>query len=112
MTTSTDLLQKARNLGIFLAIPTRSDVEGLKVGDSSIDPYGRLAEVVSVYAQQNDIKGRAFACFYVKNGDRSIISQGIKEGKLVRTLALSRYFTSAETDAIERAVNAEMEVTA
>jgi hypothetical protein len=91
-----------------LHLPTRSEVLNLRPGDLALDCFGRWARVVSIHARRDDVHGRAFACFYLEFGPRgSTISGSMKEGELVRTVALTRLYNSAELDAIERQLRSE-----
>lgn len=102
-------LQRARAIGLQLLLPSRACVLSLEPGDITLDPYGNLRAVTSVHAQSTgDIHGKAFVCFYVAHGDRSTISHSLKEDQLTRTMQLSKHFTSAELDAIERELTAEL----
>ena len=94
-----------------LHLPTRTEVQKLRPGDLALDCFGRWVKVVSIHAQRDDVKGRAFACFYLAFGrNGSTISGSIKEGELVRTVALSRLHGSADLDAIERKMRSEQGV--
>ena len=81
--------------------PSRKYVESLKVGDLAVNPYGRLSKVVNITYRGDDIKGRAYVGVELENGEYSTITSSYKEGELVRTLALSAQFTSAQCDEIE-----------
>ena len=44
--------------------------------------------VVEVFARRDDVRGRAFVCFYTEFGERARISDGAKEGEMrVRVVA-------------------------
>jgi hypothetical protein len=89
--------------------PTREDIVNLKVGDLAIDAFGKMARVVGIHAQRDDIKGRAFVCYYTEHGfPGSTCSMSRKERKVTRTVALSIVYTSAEIDAIEKQLLAEV----
>lgn len=81
-------------------IPTREYVMSLKVGDMAPDCFGKLAKVTSVYAQRDDINGKAFVCYYTAFGETSTISASLKEGELLRHCGLRH--TSDEISQIER----------
>ncbi len=86
-----------------LVIPSREDVMNLKVGDLAPDAFGRMSEVVEIYAgPKDDCNGRAFACYYVRFGIEGKMSSSVKQDEVVRSIASSNHFTSAEIDAIER----------
>lgn len=65
--------------GILVVRPTREDVQNLKVGDMAPNCFGKMAAVVSIFAQRDDIKGKAFVCYYTENGPGSTISGSMKE---------------------------------
>jgi hypothetical protein len=88
-------------------IPTREDIETLKVGDLAPDCFGRMNRVTEIFAQKDDINGRAFVCYYTAFGTSGSCSHSMKEGELLRTVATSNAYTSAELDAIERKANQE-----
>ena len=108
--TPAELLQTARNMKLELLIPSRAYVLRLKPGDKTIDQFGKLARVTTIYATGNDQNGKAYACYYTELSGTGLarISNSIKEDELLRTVALSKYFTSAECDAIERQLRAEL----
>jgi len=68
-------------------VPTREQVESLKVGDLALGCFGE-SRVTRIFGAGDDIKGRAYVCFYVENGPGSEISGSYKEGELVATMAL------------------------
>ena len=82
-------------------IPTKQDVLNVEVGSKAPHVFGRLSEVVEVYAKKQDINGKWFVCYYVKYGKHGKISHSLKEDELDRTLALSTHYTSHELDNIE-----------
>lgn len=86
---------------VTLFMFTREQVEGLRVGDFAPDPFGRLREVKSVDFRGNDVNGKAYVGYSVEFGLHSTITNSIKEGKLLRTVALSRELNSAEIDQLE-----------
>ena len=91
-------------------IPTRSDIESLKVGDMVINPFGKMAEVVEIFARGNDRSDRAYVCYYTAHGDNNgRMSHSMVERELVRTVPLTFKHTSAELDRIEREMNAGRE---
>ena len=93
--------------GPALMIPSREDIESLKVGDVSPDCFGRMSKVTEIFARKDDINGRAFVCYYTAFGASGSCSHRMKEGDLLRTVATSNAYTSAELDAIERKANQE-----
>lgn len=99
-------MKNERNSGPALFIPTLDDIAKIRVGELAPDCFGRMARIVDVACIKADIHGAMFACYSTAHGPRSSISMSIKVGKLTRTVATSRAYTSAELDAIEREMNA------
>ena len=88
---------------IELHIPSRNEIETLKVGDMAPNAWGRRAEVVEVTCRKQDIKGRLFVCYYTKDAPDSTsrTSNSMKEGELLRTVGASFVFNSNELRAVE-----------
>ena len=92
----------------LLIVPTREEVENLQVGDYAIDALGRMRRVASIAYRGTDINGRVYVGYTTEFGkDGSTMTNSMKEGQLVRTVAASVRYTSAELDAIERRINKE-----
>jgi len=88
-------------------LPTRAQIASLKVGDQALNCFGRMSEVVEIAARKDDIHGYLFVCYYTRDaGQSGSTSMSMKEGELVRTVALSCLHKSAELDAIERDMRA------
>jgi len=85
-----------------LFIPDRRVIESLKPGDLAIDCFGRAAEVVEIAYRGETRDGRSYVGFYTRLGDHSTVSQSYVEGRLVRTVPLTGWFTSHELDEIEQ----------
>lgn len=87
----------------MLYIPTRSDIEALEVGDTSLDCFGKQAKVTQITVRSEDINGKLFVYYYTalptSNGQ---ISMSQKEDKLVRHVGTSAKYTSHQLDEIER----------
>lgn len=81
-------------------IPSRNDIDALKVGDQAPNAFGRMAEVVEISCRKDDIEGKRFVLYYTRTSATSQMSMSMKEGRLVRHAGLHN--TSAELDAIER----------
>jgi|WetSurMetagenome_2_1015567.scaffolds.fasta_scaffold494268_1 hypothetical protein len=89
--------------GINYFVPTRKEVEELREGDAALDCFGKLRRVMRITYRGVDIYGRAYVGFYTAFGENGgSISHSYKEGELVRTVALSNRYTSAECDRIEQ----------
>lgn len=89
---------------VLAFMPDSADIENLKVGDFAPDCFGRLKRVVRIHSKREDIHGKPFACFDTENGSTSQISQSLKAGELVRTIALTGLFTSRDCDELEEAM--------
>jgi len=85
----------------MLYIPTRTDIESLKVGDMALNCFGREAEVVEVSFRGNDLNGKAYVGLKVEFGPHSTITQSYKEDELVRHVGTSAKFNSHQLDLIE-----------
>lgn len=82
-------------------IPTRTEIEALKEGDLAPDCFGHLRRITRIYARGNDIKGKAYVCYYTELGPNASISNSLKEGEINRTVALTGKYTSHEIDILE-----------
>ncbi len=93
---------------VTVVFPTRDDVLNLKVGDLAPDYGGMDRPVVSIYGQGIDIKGFAYVCYYTGTGTNngSTVSNCVTERKVLRTVSLSCWLTSAQLDAAERELSA------
>lgn len=75
---------------------TREQIQALKVGDLVRTTFdrdgftGKVREgavwsnwrrVVSIHAQKDDVKGKAFVCFYLDWGNGLTVSDSAKEGE-------------------------------
>lgn len=95
---------------ITMYVPTAADVAAVEIGSFAPGAFGRMEVVTDVTARGQDRKGAAFVCYRVAFGDNGATMSGsIKAGELDRNTASSRYFTSAQLDAIERDMNAKGE---
>lgn len=84
-----------------IIMPTRKNIEDLKVGDVAPFVFGE-SKVVEIHARREDVNGRLFVCYYVEwgaNGGR--MSASMKEGEIVRTLAVTNAYTSSEIHDLE-----------
>lgn len=92
---------------VYARMPSKEDVESLKVGDQAPDCFGKMARVTSIYHLGNDISDRRFVCYYAAMNEQDTAENGcgcsmsMKEDELVRTVALTGIFTSAECDQLE-----------
>ena len=82
-------------------LPERADIDELKEGDTVSACLGE-AKVVEISYRGTDVNGCRYVGFFVAFGENNgRMSGSIKEGELIRTVALTGEFTSAELDAIE-----------
>lgn len=95
---------------IFL-IPTREEIEQLKVGDDALDCFGKWSRVTDIICGgREDVKGKLFICFYTAMTHSGEISGTYKEGELVRTVSLSSYYNSNELRIIEERMNKGLDI--
>ena len=90
-----------------LYIPTKAEIESLAIGDIALDSFGKMAEVVEISYRGTDVHGKVYVGFYTRLSESAKVSHSYKEGRLVRTVATSREYTSRELDAIEAEMLAE-----
>lgn len=86
---------------VILFKPDAELVQNLKVGDTVPDTFGGFSEITKIFAQQQAINGEWFCCYYTWFSPNSFISDSIRQDSLLRTLQLSKHFTSHELDIIE-----------
>ena len=89
---------------VVVEIPTREEIDRLQVGDLVLNCFGEQRKITSIHARGNNfIDGKAYICFYSEFGNSgSTVSGSYAEDQMVRTVALSRYYTSHELDIIEK----------
>jgi hypothetical protein len=97
----------ATNTEFFM--PTRDEVMNLRAGNLVPDWVGCMRQEVEIYARRDDINVRAFGCYYIAYTDGSS-TNSIKEGELLRTVALSARYSGDELHQIEARMRAEREV--
>jgi len=85
----------------MLYIPTRQDIESLKVGDMAMDCFGRMRPIISIRFQGNSADGQAYIGFSVEFGPHSTVSNVYREDELVRHVGTSAKFNSHQLDLIE-----------
>lgn len=90
-----------------IKLPTRAEIEALKVGDQAPDCFGRMAKVTDILYRGIDTKDRYFVGYYTKHGDNGKISMSMKEGCIARTVGFTVRYTSAQIDALERTLQKE-----
>jgi hypothetical protein len=81
-------------------MPTETDVQGLKVGSETLDCFGHWRRVTEITYRGTDVEGRPYVGFY------TTISGSYKVGRLERTVPMSKCYTSAAIDAVERQMRA------
>lgn len=97
---------------VYARMPELADVENLQVGDLAPDCFGKLAKVTRIFHRGTDINGKRFVCYYTSINDKDIAlgngySGSMKVDELIRTVALTGIFTSAECDNLEEEMRKE-----
>lgn len=82
-------------------VPTKEDVEELRVGDMALSVFG-WATVVEIFGRGTGVDGKAYSCFYVETRKGLRVSSSYREGSLCRTMAVTRDHDSYDCDRIER----------
>lgn len=95
--------EKAIDVAMF-NLPTRKDIEAIKVGDLALDCWGHMRRVTQITARREDIHGKLFCCYYTDMGNNSSCSMSQKEDELTRTVGVCCKFKSRELDNIEKAL--------
>lgn len=74
--------------------PTRSEIDGLQVGDLAPDPFGDLAEVTEIFYRVTNPAGLHCIGYYVRfgEGSGSSVSNGLTEGEVVATLPVCSWW--------------------
>jgi len=88
-------------------MPTRADIEALGLGDLALNAFGQYARVVEISTRGVDTAGALFVCYYTEQSPTSRMSMSMKEGEIVRTVALSFAHRSAEIEDMEQRMRAE-----
>ena len=93
-----------RNSAVSLSayFPSRKDIQSLEVGDLAPNAFGKLARVVAITTRREDVSGKLFACYTVEGGERSTITNLMKENEVIRTMNLHSHFKSVEIDTAQR----------
>lgn len=91
-----DRLYNDKTAGWY-CVPTRHDIENLKVGDTVPNCFGRLGTIVEISYRGYDINGMAYVGYYVTwhDGD-SRISDSLKENQVNMTVPLSEKYNTSE----------------
>lgn len=95
---------------ITVEVPTREEIESLQAGMGATDCFGHQRVITRVFARGNNIHGKAYVCYYTQFGDTSEMSMSLREGEIVRTLDLTRKFSSHQIDMLQRQVDAKVAV--
>ena len=83
--------------GINVTIPTKQDIDNLKIGDHAPNCFGYDGIVKSITYRGIDINGKSYIGYYVSwHSADSSISMSLKENEIVYTVKLSSLFTSNE----------------
>lgn len=95
-------IKSKEGIEIEVVIPTKEDIDNIAVGTFAPDCFGSFREVVKVAYDGINVNGKKFISYYTKLSDTGSVSNSLTEGKILRSLAATRYFTSAELDQIEK----------
>jgi len=69
--------------------PNRQDLEALKLGDYALNPFGSFAKIVEISFRGTDINGKYYVGYYTEFGKNGSISNSIKEGEILPTVAIT-----------------------
>jgi len=89
--------QRTDSNGILITTPTRDDILALKVGDQAPDCFGKMARDTSIFAQKDDVHGKAFVCYYTAWGSNATMSHSIKEDETVATIPLVSHYHRSDS---------------
>lgn len=118
MKTTNLILNEVTGKSVTLRIPEAVDVLNLKVGDDAPNCFGGIRMVTAIFHRGEDRNGVPFVCYTVAMSDRDTIQNGcgcsssMKVGELMRTMAATCAFKSADLDDVESYLNAGRELPA
>jgi hypothetical protein len=84
------------NTAGWYCVPTKHDIENLRVGDSVPNPFGRLGVITEISYRGIDINGLAYIGYFVTWHDDGIISDSLKENRVNMTLPLCEKYHRSE----------------
>lgn len=84
-------------------------IANLQEGDMAPDFAGRMRRVSHISYKNEDVNGRLFVGYATEFGDRSTVSNSVKEGEVLRTVPLTNLFKSYEVQQLDRFLNATAE---
>ena len=80
-------------------------IRNLQEGDLAPDAFGNMRRVTSITYRGEDPNGKAYVGYYTEYGPTSQISNSIKEGEVLRTVAITNRMKSHEVDGLDHALN-------
>lgn len=92
---------------VFARFPSLADVESVAVGKLAPNCFGSESIVTRISYIGNDIHGKRFVCYVTAMSERDTPGNGcgcstsMKEGELIRTVALTGIYSSAQCDSLE-----------
>jgi hypothetical protein len=92
---------------VFARLPSKADVESVAVGKLAPNCFGSESIVTRISYIGNDIHGKRFVCYVTAMSERDTPGNGcgcstsMKEGELIRTVALTGIYSSAQCDSLE-----------
>lgn len=101
---------------VTLRVPELTDVQNLKVGDQAPNCFGGVALVTRIGFRGTDVYGAEFVGYVAATNGRDTISNGcgcsmtMKVGELMRTVAATNLFLSADLDTVESCIKAGKEL--
>jgi hypothetical protein len=95
------------NYSATALVPEQSDIDNIKVGDLAPDCFGKLQIVTDIFHRGKDRNGKDFVCYRTRffGCEKTTITNTMKVGELLRTVALTNYLNSAECDKLEYEMN-------
>ena len=90
---------------VFARLPSKADVESVAVGKLAPNCFGSESIVTRISYIGNDIHGNRFVCYVTAMSDTPEngcgCSMSMKEGELIRSVALTGIYSSAQCDSLE-----------
>ena len=88
---------------ITMNMPTKADIENLKVGDLAPASFGPSKKVIEIIYRGTDVNGKAYVGYYVELSPTSSLSHSLQQDRISRDLSTTKAFSSHELDLIEEA---------
>ena len=95
-------------LKVFARLPSVADVESVAVGKLAPNCFGSEAIVTRISHIGNDIQGKRFVHYVCAMSEHDTphngcgCSMSMKDGELIRTVALTEIYSSVQCDRLER----------